>query len=178
MKLNLGCGRIHLPDHLNVDLLGGEVRVDAEHLPFREGSFEEVFASHVLEHIPDLVGTMHELHRVLKPGGLLKVIVPLGLRCLYTPAHLHPFNLTSLKNFCLEESHTVSSLQSGSLFRMVKRRVTNWKLPFMWHIHKHVTGRFPSLWITWRNHLGRVKTRLPLGRRSEATFWLPKREVS
>ncbi len=175
LKLNLGCGRFHLPDYLNIDFLGGEIRADARHLPFRDNVFEEVFASHVLEHIPDLIGTMHELHRVLKSGGLLKIIVPLGLKSLYTAAHLHPFNLMSLNNLCREESEVGSSLQSVSLFRMVKKKVTDWKLPFRWHIHKHITGNFPSLQITWRNYLGRVKTRLPLGPRSEVTFWMVKR---
>lgn len=174
MKLNLGCGQFHLDDYLNVDMLGGELQAEATRLPFREDIFEEVLASHVLEHIPDLVGVMHELHRVLKPGGLLKVIVPLGLKSLYTASHLHAFNLITLGSFCREESDMGSCFQSAALFRMVKKRVTNWKLPFMWHIHKYITGHLPFLRITWTHYQGRTMTRLPLGPRHEATFWMEK----
>lgn len=45
---------------------------------FEDDSIEEVYASHVLEHIPQskVVGTLEGLHRVLQPGGRLLVSVP------------------------------------------------------------------------------------------------------
>ncbi len=176
MKLNLGCGRRPLVGYLNIDMRGGDVLADIRHLPFKDCSFQEILASHILEHIPDLEGTIQELHRVLKPHALLKVVAPLGLKSLYIAAHLHAFNFkNTLQSFCYESTDECSSFQSGSLFRMVEKKITNWHLPFMWHVHKHITGRLPSLRITWRNHQGRVKTRLPLGPRFEATFWMEKR---
>jgi len=48
----------------------------AQGLPLVSGSVDEVFCVHVLEHIRDLKGIMREIHRVLKPGGLLKIWVP------------------------------------------------------------------------------------------------------
>lgn len=47
-----------------------------EGLPFKAGSFDLVWASHILEHIRDLVKLQCELARVMKLGGLLKIIVP------------------------------------------------------------------------------------------------------
>ena len=48
----------------------------AQGLPLVSGSVDEVYCVHVLEHIRDLKGIMGEIHRVLKPGGLLKIWVP------------------------------------------------------------------------------------------------------
>jgi SAM-dependent methyltransferase len=51
-------------------------RADALELPFADASFERIIASEVMEHIPDDESALHELHRVLKPNGILAVTVP------------------------------------------------------------------------------------------------------
>ncbi|MBR0757052.1 methyltransferase domain-containing protein [Bradyrhizobium jicamae] len=43
----------------------------SERLPFADASFDVVFARAVLHHMRDLDGACREMHRVLKPGGLL-----------------------------------------------------------------------------------------------------------
>lgn len=48
-------------------------------LPFSDGSFDRIIASEVLEHVPDDLGVMHELFRVLAPGGRLAATVPAQL---------------------------------------------------------------------------------------------------
>jgi SAM-dependent methyltransferase len=45
-------------------------------LPFHDASFGIITALDVVEHIPDDVGFLRELYRVLRPGGLLLVTVP------------------------------------------------------------------------------------------------------
>lgn len=45
-------------------------------LPFKDGVFDAVICSEVLEHIPDNKGAIAELVRVLKPGRDLAVSVP------------------------------------------------------------------------------------------------------
>jgi phosphatidylethanolamine/phosphatidyl-N-methylethanolamine N-methyltransferase len=49
---------------------------DATQLSFEDETFDRVIASHVLEHLykPHLV--LREWHRVLKPGGVLSVVLP------------------------------------------------------------------------------------------------------
>jgi SAM-dependent methyltransferase len=54
----------------------GVLRGDATRLPFADASFDGVVTSEVLEHIPDDVGAIAELTRVLKPGGVLAATVP------------------------------------------------------------------------------------------------------
>ena len=48
---------------------------DAEHLPFRDESFEVVYSNGVLHHTPDTEGAIREVHRVLRPGGIAKVML-------------------------------------------------------------------------------------------------------
>lgn len=51
-------------------------RADVARLPFKDGTFDAVVCSEVLEHIPDSRKAVRELVRVLKPGGELVVSVP------------------------------------------------------------------------------------------------------
>lgn len=55
------------------------VVADATDLPYPTGTFDKIIASEVMEHIPDDVGALDELARVLKPGGTLAVTVPAWL---------------------------------------------------------------------------------------------------
>jgi ubiquinone/menaquinone biosynthesis C-methylase UbiE len=45
-------------------------------LPFEDDSIDRVIATHVLEHIPHPVQALEEWTRVLKPGGVLSLILP------------------------------------------------------------------------------------------------------
>ncbi|MBA3782031.1 methyltransferase domain-containing protein [Nocardioides sp. InS609-2] len=49
---------------------------DALQLPFADGEFDRIVAAEVLEHIPADIAAIHEMVRVLRPGGTLAVSVP------------------------------------------------------------------------------------------------------
>jgi len=58
-----------------------EVRlIEGSRLPIADGELDLVFCVSVLEHIPDLAGTVREIVRVLRPGGLLVLTLDLDLR--------------------------------------------------------------------------------------------------
>ena len=80
--LNVGCGTKFHRGWTNIDMVSKDPAVQAVNLiqgiPFEAGRFEVVYHSQVLEHIPkDKAPTfLAECLRVLKPGGILRVVVP------------------------------------------------------------------------------------------------------
>lgn len=44
---------------------------DVQYLPFATNSFDVVLANHMLYHVPNLSHALSEIHRVLRPGGVL-----------------------------------------------------------------------------------------------------------
>lgn len=49
---------------------------DASVLPFRENSLDYVASSHLFEHLPNPILTLLEWYAVLKPGGIIYMVVP------------------------------------------------------------------------------------------------------
>lgn len=52
-------------------------QVDLQNLPFEDQSYDFVFASHVLEHVPDDAKAIAEIRRILRPNGIAVLPVPL-----------------------------------------------------------------------------------------------------
>jgi SAM-dependent methyltransferase len=85
-RLNLGCGRSADPAWINVDavaLPGVDLVLDLNacrpgHFPLPDGCIEGFFLSHVLEHIPNTLPLMEELHRVAKTDAVMTVRLPHG----------------------------------------------------------------------------------------------------
>jgi predicted SAM-dependent methyltransferase/cephalosporin hydroxylase len=83
MLLNLGCGAHFHTSWINLDIAPATKEVIAhdlasEPLPFDASTCCAVYHSHVLEHIPpaQVPGFIGECHRVLAPGGVLRIAVP------------------------------------------------------------------------------------------------------
>ena len=82
-KLNLACGHDYIEGFVNLD---GDETTKADvycqldladvKLPFEDGHFDFIYASHILEHIWYLPQLKLELIRILRTGGKMLVIVP------------------------------------------------------------------------------------------------------
>jgi predicted SAM-dependent methyltransferase len=83
MKMvNLGCGNRFHKDWINLDFKSNSDKVIEfnllEKLPFEDDSIDIVYTSHVLEHFSkcDAPKFLDECYRILKPNGIIRVIVP------------------------------------------------------------------------------------------------------
>jgi hypothetical protein len=84
IKLNLGASPIwskkgwHTLDHKLSQSTDNAIAGDASNILLPDESCEIVFCSHVFEHIPHirLPMVISEINRVLKPGGLLRILTP------------------------------------------------------------------------------------------------------
>jgi predicted SAM-dependent methyltransferase len=80
--LNIGCGSRFHDAWTNLDVAPIDPSVLAHDvrspLPFPDARFDFVYHSHVLEHLEpaDAVAFLRECHRVTRPGGTLRVVVP------------------------------------------------------------------------------------------------------
>lgn len=121
MILNIGAGPSGQGDR-KIDIVPYEgitdlVDVAVEPLPYPDETFSEVIASQLFEHIPNTIywrenGAFHrrwcrielmrEIHRVLKPGGILKASVPTGWpEWAQDPTHTGcPWNREQFSYFC------------------------------------------------------------------------------
>lgn len=81
-KLNIGCGTNLLFGWLNVDFNPVSSKViflDAtQPFPFGNNTFDCIFSEHMIEHVPYDQGLqmLRECHRVMKPGGWLRIDTP------------------------------------------------------------------------------------------------------
>ncbi|MFN5476651.1 MAG: methyltransferase domain-containing protein, partial [Sphingobacteriales bacterium] len=89
--MDFGCGlkpyeaMFTVDEYVGVDYKGDgptyshhkvDVFYDGHTLPFEDDHFDSIFSSEVFEHVFNLPEIMKELHRVLKPGGLILVSCP------------------------------------------------------------------------------------------------------
>ncbi len=80
--LHIGCGGKYLPGFVNIDAnprLRLDMWLDVRNgLPFRDNSVDSIYSTHMMEHFyPDeLQRVLRECHRVLRPEGGMRIIVP------------------------------------------------------------------------------------------------------
>lgn len=80
-KLNLACGKDIKEGYVNLDwakLDGVDVIHDINKFPwpFKDNTFDEIYCSHILEHVDDLIKTMREIKRIGKKEAEIIVRVP------------------------------------------------------------------------------------------------------
>jgi SAM-dependent methyltransferase len=112
--LDLGCGSAWLAQHFahytGVDGSAEAVAAAsrrgrtvlqhdlAQPLPFDDACFDGVIAKDVLEHVPDPVAVVREIHRVLRPGGRVFASSPDAQRWVWDDyTHRRPFTRKSYR---------------------------------------------------------------------------------
>jgi SAM-dependent methyltransferase len=76
------------------------VQADATRLPLPPASIDQVVSFETLEHVPDARALVHELRRVLKPGGRLMLSTP---NRAFGPPQLHTGNPFHIREFTADE---------------------------------------------------------------------------
>jgi len=98
-KLNLGCGQFRKDGFVNIDI-SPHTRADVVHdldqfpYPFDDETFGLIEADHLLEHLSTPFRVMTELNRLLKPGGIIHILVPHFSRGFTHPEHKRGFDVT------------------------------------------------------------------------------------
>lgn len=101
--LNLGCGKTRIPGSIGVDIAKIEEYVDVVAdfkklpYPFPNKYADEIHLYHVLEHLPQPLEKLEELHRILKPNGMLHIRVPhfSSMGAFTDITHVRPFGYLS-----------------------------------------------------------------------------------
>jgi hypothetical protein len=79
--IDLGCGSKKRPDSWGVDHFaypGVDQIIDLDKIPWPlpEGRFENVFASHIIEHVLSVPEFMKEIHRISSDGAIVVLVTP------------------------------------------------------------------------------------------------------
>lgn len=134
-KLNIGCGNEIKKGYINLDFVrqpGVNVVHDLHKFPwpFKDNSFDEVYASHVLEHVDDLIATMKEIHRICKNRAKIFIRGP-HFSCGVTyrdPTHRRGFSYFTFEYFCNPGQYYKRKEQG--LFRIKWRKLNFTRLAF------------------------------------------------
>ncbi|MEE2939986.1 MAG: methyltransferase domain-containing protein [Planctomycetota bacterium] len=97
--------------HHLLNLLG-----DGRRMPIRTDSVDTVLCTEVLEHVPDPMPMVHEMARVLKPGGKLLVTVPFVQPLHELPSDFHRFTPPALQHYAEEAGLVVESIEPRGNF--------------------------------------------------------------
>ena len=155
--LDVGCGINKYPGSIGIDRIAAsraDVLVDVDHLPypFRDRSFDQVRAVHVIEHVDDVIRTMEEFHRLLRVGGSVYIATPhyTDFSSFCDPTHKWHLNSYSFRYF--GEDHAGFGYYSGCRFRERKvrlRLLALWRyLGFEW-----LVNHWPRFRRFWEHYL-------------------------
>jgi SAM-dependent methyltransferase len=162
--LDVGCGINKYPGSIGLDRnpnTRADVVADLDRypFPFADGSFREVRAIHVIEHVSDVIRTMEEFHRLLAPGGRLVIATPhyTDFSSFCDPTHRWHLNSFSLRYF--GDDNAGYGYYSKARFREISTRV---KLLNLWRylgfeVFVNRSRRFRKFWEFYLCYLIRGK---------------------
>lgn len=115
--LNLGSGVTSVrEDIVNIDFYPFEnvnVIADIANLPFADNSVDGIICESVFEHIPDPEAVTSEIYRVLKPGGIVYVVVPFVFSFHSSPNDYYRWSKMGLREQFKNFEEVSSGMRSG-----------------------------------------------------------------
>ncbi|HOK44911.1 MAG TPA: class I SAM-dependent methyltransferase [Bryobacteraceae bacterium] len=154
--LDVGCGINKAPGAIGIDrnpASAADVLCDLDHFPypFRDNSFDRLEAVHVIEHVSDVIRTMEEFHRLVRPGGRIRVVTPhyTDFSSYCDPTHRWHLNSFSFRYF--GENHGGFGYYSPVRFRELSVRV---KLLALWRMlgFEYLVNRFRRVRLFWEHY--------------------------
>lgn len=118
----IGGGGLELPGFVNVDVApvsGVDVVANAARLPFPPSSCDSIACLALLEHVPDPERVVEEMHRVLKPGGEVQVVVPFCHPYHAYPADYSRFSKERLVNLFSNFKNVEIGIRTGPTTTML-----------------------------------------------------------
>jgi SAM-dependent methyltransferase len=155
--LDVGCGIRKYPDSIGIDVnpaSAADVICDLDRFPypFADRTFDRLRAIHVIEHLTDVIRTMEEFHRLVKPGGRVRIETPhyTDYSSFCDPTHKHHLNSFSFRYF--GENHGGFGYYTEAKFREISLRV---KLLAFWRWlgFEFLVNRFPRFRKFWEFYL-------------------------
>jgi SAM-dependent methyltransferase len=155
--LDVGCGIRKSPGAIGIDrnpATKADVLCDLDRFPypFRDSSFDRLEAIHVIEHVADVIRTMEEFHRLVKPRGRIRLETPhyTDFSSFCDPTHRSHLNSFSFRYF--GEDHGGFGYYSTARLKEVKVRV---KLLRLWKLlgFEFLVNRFPRYRKFWEYYL-------------------------
>lgn len=131
LKIDLGCGKNKRDGFTGIDKseysIADIISDLEEKLPLEDESVDEVYSSHCLEHIDNLVGLMNEIWRVCKDGAKISIVVPYykSIGAFRDPTHRRFFTEQTFLYFDKnnEFGKSCSELYGIKLFTLEKNEV-------------------------------------------------------
>lgn len=155
--LDVGCGRNKRPGAIGVDRnprSRADVLCDLDRFPypFRDDSFDELHAVHVVEHVADVVKAVEEFHRLVRAGGLIRIVTPhyTDFSSFCDPTHRWHLNSFSFRYF--GEDHAGYDYYSPVRLRENKVRL---RLLALWRYlgFELLVNSFPRFRRFWEYYL-------------------------
>lgn len=142
--IDLGCGSRKKAGALGLDIAripGVDIIADVTRpLPFRDNSVDEIYASHLVEHVDDLKAFMGEVWRVCKPDALVHFRFPHASTPFVTwkdPTHKRGVFLDTFDYF---DPNTFDGRTFG-YYHPAKFRIVHQRLTFNMNSDSFVPGR-------------------------------------
>ena len=140
----MGCGNDIKKGYINLDeakLKGVDIAHNLEKIPypFKKDFFDEIYASHVLEHLNNFTDVMKELHRISKKNAIIRIKCPyFASVTAFHPTH-HVFFTTKSFNYFSPKSK--NNYMVTSKFIVLKKKLKfarkNWPIskPIEWFVN-------------------------------------------